>query len=406
MGKNSSSSNNIATMEAKPTFIKSIADLDLDAVEIHRYKRIFDKYASIGKNGERFMTLDDFVSSIAPSNEFYKIKKSQYGILYRVADQHRRNLLDFNDFVVFENLLSKPDADYEIAFRLFDITKTGKITLDEFKTIVSSSFQANSVPFDFNCQWIKDYFGSHKDGIGLEEFSQLLKGFQQERLKQEFHFYDKNNTGSVSPTDFVNIMIHLNKHKLSDELIAELSKLAELYPDGNKISYSNTQAFFNLMRQMDTVERVVKRAVADTKDGKIGKSEFISTATKLLRFNSFTPMEVDILFFFASGAKKTDDRLTLDSFAKLFDPKYHWKEAEHEGLIHETKKTNAIHEVLKNIYNFALGSISGAVGATVVYPIGKKKYVLFIFKFHFQKSMFSLIFFFFFLCFFFFEKVI
>jgi solute carrier family 25 (mitochondrial aspartate/glutamate transporter), member 12/13 len=50
-----------------------------------------------------------------------KIHRAQFAILFRVADTHKRGLVSWEDFTVFETLLKRPDADYLIAFLYFDV---------------------------------------------------------------------------------------------------------------------------------------------------------------------------------------------------------------------------------------------------------------------------------------------
>lgn len=66
-------------------------------VAIERYKRVFNRFASIEKNGEKFMTKDDFVNAIAPGEDYKRLQKSQYGILFSVADQSKRGFLSLSD---------------------------------------------------------------------------------------------------------------------------------------------------------------------------------------------------------------------------------------------------------------------------------------------------------------------
>ena len=40
--------------------------------------------------------------------------------LFTLADKKKNGLLSLEDFLVFENLLSSPDAEYQLAYRLFD----------------------------------------------------------------------------------------------------------------------------------------------------------------------------------------------------------------------------------------------------------------------------------------------
>ncbi|CAG8765942.1 11492_t:CDS:1, partial [Racocetra persica] len=159
-----------------------------------KQKKVFARFASVEIDGQKYMNQDDFVSAIAPGEDYKKIQKEQFGILFRIADNGKKGLISFQDFVIFENLLSKPDAEYEIAFRLFDVEGKGKITIEQFKNILFSNVTPDSIPFDFDCDWLKLYVGSapeKKHELAYEEFTQLLKGLQAERLRQEFKFYDK-----------------------------------------------------------------------------------------------------------------------------------------------------------------------------------------------------------------------
>lgn len=66
-------------------------------VSVERYKRVFQKFASIEKDGEKFMTKDDFVNAIAPGEDYKRLQKSQYGILFDVADQSKNGVLSLSD---------------------------------------------------------------------------------------------------------------------------------------------------------------------------------------------------------------------------------------------------------------------------------------------------------------------
>jgi len=39
------------------------------------------------------------------------------------------------------------------------------------------------------------------------EFTQLMKGLQGERLRQAFHYFDKNQDGFIRPDQFKRIML-------------------------------------------------------------------------------------------------------------------------------------------------------------------------------------------------------
>ena len=69
----------------------------------------------------RFLSPDQFVNAIAPKSDLSKIGRAQFATLFSVADTTKRGLVSWDDFVVFETILKRPDADYWIAFQYFDV---------------------------------------------------------------------------------------------------------------------------------------------------------------------------------------------------------------------------------------------------------------------------------------------
>lgn len=69
----------------------------------------------------RYLSSEQFVNAIAPSGDLTKIGRQQFAILFKVADSSKRGAVSWDDFVVFETLLKRPDADYWIAFQYFDV---------------------------------------------------------------------------------------------------------------------------------------------------------------------------------------------------------------------------------------------------------------------------------------------
>ena len=94
-----------------------------------RSKDRFERYAQRQSDGELALTESAFVDAITPEGEdYHKIKREQYAILFFVADRRRRGTVNFQDWMAFENLLAKPDAEYNIAFRLFDTDRVGTVS--------------------------------------------------------------------------------------------------------------------------------------------------------------------------------------------------------------------------------------------------------------------------------------
>lgn len=348
--------------------VKSVARVQ-DS-ELQRWHKTFDANAKTVVDGEKFLDVDQFVNAIAPSGDLTRIGRAQFAILFRVADSAKRGRISWDDFTVFQTLLKRPDADYWIAFQYFDVDNSGTITFDEFKNVFSSNIGPDAIPFDFNCDWVKLYLGK-KNGthvLGYNEFTQLMKGLQGERLRQSFAYLDDNQDGFIKPDQFKRIILEIAGHKLSDAVIDRLPTLTTLSP-GGRISYSEVIAFHNVVREMDMVERVLREATAKSKDGRIDEADFMNHAALSSRYSLFTPMEASIIFHFA-GRGVGGQRLALIDFAQLLDPR--WKapgEASEVHNIAETTSVAFIHQIGESAYHFVLGGIAGAFGATIVYPI-------------------------------------
>ncbi|ETS80124.1 hypothetical protein PFICI_07653 [Pestalotiopsis fici W106-1] len=325
------------------------------------------------ETGEMFMTEEQFIDAVAPADEDYgKIKREQYGLLFHVADRKRRGRVSIADWAAFNNLLFKADAEYEIAFRLFDVERTGAVTYDNFRRLYELNKGADSIPFDWESQWAKLYIGdkTRRHNLTYHEFSQMLRGLQGERIRQAFLRFDKDGDGYIEPEDFERIIRETSKHKLSDHLLENLSTLCNISL-GSRVSYANVRAFQNMIKEMDLVELIIRKACQKSTDGKITKAEFLNEAAKITRFSLFTPMEADILFHFAS-LDEPSGRLSLMDFAKVLDPSWRnrgFVEESEAGGQAKTAAGAALRQAAESGYHFLLGSVAGAFGAFMVYPI-------------------------------------
>lgn len=293
-----------------------------------------------------------------------------------MADRRNTGKINLHDWGTFENLLEKPDAEYEIAFRLFDVERTGTVKYENLKKLYELNKGADSIPFDWNCEWATLYSGGkrRRHDLTYPQFSQMLRGLQGERIRQAFHLFDKDGDGYIEPEDFQRIILETARHKLSDHLLQNLHTLCNISA-GSKISYANVRAFQNMIREMDLVELIIRQATSGSSDGKITRTDFLNEAARITRFSLFTPMEADILFHFAS-LDEPSGRLGLSDFAKVLDPS--WRNPAYNAFsgaigtnIQQAKTTggNFLHSVLESAHHFALGSLAGAFGAFMVYPI-------------------------------------
>ncbi|CAK7230486.1 mitochondrial aspartate-glutamate transporter agc1 [Sporothrix bragantina] len=330
------------------------------------------------ETGELAMGPVEFIDAIAPEGEdYHKIKREQYTLLFPIADRSNKGYVDLSDWAYFENVLMKPDAEYEIAFRLFDVERIGTVRYDDFRRLYELNKGTDTIPFNWDCEWAKLYIGDKRKrhDMNYEQFSQMLRGLQGERIRQAFQLLDRDGDGYIEPNEFERIILETAKHKLSDHLLENLHTLCNI-SKGTKISYANVRAFQNMIKEMDLVELIVRRACAKSSDNKITRTDFLNQASRITRFSLFTPMEADILFHFAS-LDNPSGRLGLGDFAKVLDPAWRSQERVEGATIRNqqtaTRTKSSLEKfaskAVESAYNFGLGSLAGAFGAFMVYPI-------------------------------------
>lgn len=120
-----------------------------------------------------------------------------------------------------------------------------------------------------------------------------------------------------------------------------------------------------VIRDMDLVEKVLRESCAKSPDGKITQRDFVDHASRTMRYGTFSPMEVSIIFHFAGQGGK--QRLGLRDFNALLDPKWGPPRAAYEekgrkkasgGALHEIGKVSSQASPLKLLQVLTLDSLS------------------------------------------------
>ncbi|EOQ99986.1 hypothetical protein J056_001216 [Wallemia ichthyophaga EXF-994] len=351
--------------------------ISINHQEQQKWRSNFESYANVSKDGVKYLDKAAFLDAVAPRSGkgHARISREQYNVFFDVADKSKRGLISADDFIAFENLLKQPDAPFQVAFQYFDRRNKGSVSFSDFRNVFSQYLGEKAIPFDFECDWLRLYLGklseSNEHVLPYHEFTQMMKGLQGERIRQAFHYFDKDNDGWIRPEDFQKIILEVASHKLSGSVLDRLPSLCHITAD-QRISYADVRAFYNVLHDMDAIEHVVDIATSQASDGRISPSDFLATAQRNTRYGSFSPMEVAFAWHLASpgavgraGTPEPDVRLSKADFDSLFDP--NWTPI--EALAPSQPPKSALHETLIGIYNFALGGLAGATGATVVYPI-------------------------------------
>ncbi|XP_012891306.1 PREDICTED: calcium-binding mitochondrial carrier protein Aralar2 [Dipodomys ordii] len=285
-------------------------------------RTIFLKYASIERNGEFFMSPNDFVTRYLNIFGESQPNPKTVELLSGVVDQTKDGLISFQEFVAFESVLCAPDALFMVAFQLFDKAGKGEVTFEDVKQVFGQTTIHQHIPFNWDSEFVQLHFGKErKRHLTYAEFTQFLLEIQLEHAKQAFVQRDSAKTGKVTAIDFRDIMVTIRPHVLTpfveECLVAEFALAAQ-------------------------------------------------------KFGQVTPMEVDILFQLAD-LYEPRGRMTLADIERIAPLEegtlpFNLAEAQRQKASSDSDRPVLL-QIAESAYRFGLGSVAGAVGATAVYPI-------------------------------------
>lgn len=333
-------------------------------------RAIFLKYASIERNGEFFMSPNDFVTRYLNIFGENQPNPKTVELLGGVVDQTKDGLISFQEFVAFESVLCAPDALFMVAFQLFDKAGKGEVTFEDVKQVFGQTTIHQRIPFNWDSEFVQLHFGKErKRHLTYAEFTQFLLEIQLEHAKQAFVQRDTAKTGKVTAIDFRDIMVTIRPHVLTP-FVEECLVAAAGGTTSHQVSFSYFNGFNSLLNNMELIRKIYSTLAGNRKDVEVTKEEFVLAAQK---FGQVTPMEVDILFQLAD-LYEPRGRMTLADIERIAPLEegilpFNVAETQKQKKASVDSSRPILLQVAESAYRFGLGSIAGAVGATAVYPI-------------------------------------
>ncbi|KAM6899663.1 electrogenic aspartate/glutamate antiporter SLC25A13, mitochondrial isoform 2-T2 [Xenentodon cancila] len=331
-------------------------------------KAIFEKYASVRKNEDYFMSPQDFVNRFLHSHTDIRLSDEATKLLAGVADQKKDGLISFQEFAAFESVLCAPDSLFMVAFLLFDKAGDGVTTFENIKQVFSQTTIHQRIPFNWDSEFIQLHFGAQRNKqLSYSEFTQFLQEMQLEHARQAFIQRDQAHSGSISAMDFRDIMVTIRPHMLTPFVEEYLVAVAG-GSTSHRVSFSYFNGFNSLLNNMELIRKICRTLAGHRQDVEVTKEEFIVAAQK---FGQVTPMEVDILFQLAdlSQPRGRVGLVDIERIAPLEEGSLPYNLAEAQRQLGSSSSRPVLVQVAESIYRFTLGSVAGAVGATAVYPI-------------------------------------
>ncbi|XP_046846923.1 calcium-binding mitochondrial carrier protein Aralar2-like [Xenia sp. Carnegie-2017] len=339
-------------------------------------KKVFLKYATVETDGERYMTPEDFIRTFLGMQKDDNYDVETLKLLSGVVDQTKDGLISFSELLAFESLLCSADAQYRIAFQLFDLDGKGSVSFDEFSRVIKKTRQNEKFPFNFDSPFITSFFGDDRQTkVPYSEFTQMLEEYQTEHIKQAFDQCKQNNE-TITAKDFSDIMKTCRPHVLSRYVQEHLLTVAGGMTS-HLVTYAYCQAFNDLLKNIKVIQYLFEKAVGGDRQRDMTKEEFTKVARRHFLIN---PLQIDILFHLC-GLRHGTGRISLidldhimpkhDVFkvysadydklsSNSYSPRYGIEKEGHRPIYLQA---------LEHLYRFFVGGIGGAAGVTAVYPI-------------------------------------
>lgn len=319
------------------------------------FQSLFDEHATT-KNDVKILNKDQFKAAMLPASELFPFTDAQSNALFVAADVHKKGALDLSDFLEFEKVLASPDAEYQIVSRLIH-NGNDELTADQVAQFFQS--QNHNPRIDFKSDAVRLSIGSGKHVVSYNSLTEFLKIVRIESQKAYFKQHDRSNSGFIHSCCAYPLLLSGTGHS-SESVIAKNLRAAT-----ETIDFNEYVALSNVISKLDHIKHIV--TIAHETNDTIDAATFASTASKYLAYDSFTPLEVSMLFKLL-GPQQSHP---MTSFTTLLNPSYDPSLAANAAPV----QLSAGMELLRGLYNFSLGSVAGAIGAAAVYPIGNLSFV-------------------------------
>uniref|UniRef100_A0A672T4V5 Solute carrier family 25 member 13 n=1 Tax=Sinocyclocheilus grahami TaxID=75366 RepID=A0A672T4V5_SINGR len=322
------------------------------------------QYASVEKNGEYYMSPEDFASRFLHAQTDIKLSKEATVLLAGVVDQTKDGLISFQEFLAFEAVLCAPDALFMVAFQLFDKAGNGIATFEDVKQVFGQTTIHQHIPFNWNSEFVQLHFGAErKKHLNYGEFTQFLLEMQLEHARQAFMQRDKAKTGTITALDFRDIMVTIRPHMLT-QFVEECLVAAAGGSTSHQVSFSYFNGFNSLLNNMELIRKIYTTLAGNRKDVEVTKGYTVHLTQKRNPFNCLIMSAHVFAFYRRVGLFDIEMIAPLEEGALP----YNLAEIQRQQSGGDASRSVLL-QAAESAYRFTLGSVAGAVGATAVYPV-------------------------------------
>ncbi|XP_005991448.1 calcium uptake protein 1, mitochondrial isoform X3 [Latimeria chalumnae] len=250
--------------------------------------RYFATLKIINENGESevFMTPQDFVRSITPNEkqpehlglDQFIVKRYDGKRLSQEREKFAQEdsifyslgecgLISFSDYIFLTTVLSTPQRNFEIAFKMFDLNGDGEVDMEEFEQVQSiirsqtsmgmrhrdRSTTGNTLKTGFSSALTTYFFGNDLKGkLTIKNFLEFQHKLQHDVLKLEFERHDPVD-GRITERQFGSMLLAYSGVQ-SKKLTLMLKLLKKQFKDGEGLTFEEVENFFTFLKNINDVD--------------------------------------------------------------------------------------------------------------------------------------------------------
>ncbi|XP_030234137.1 calcium uptake protein 1, mitochondrial isoform X2 [Gadus morhua] len=255
--------------------------------------RYFATLKVISEHGdpEVYMTPQDFVRSITPNEkqpeslglDQFMVKRYDGKDFWQKIAQEREKfadedsiffslgecgLISFSDYIFLTTVLSTPQRNFEIAFKMFDLNGDGEVDLEEFEQVQSiirsqtsmgmrhrdRSTTGNTLKTAGCSSALTTYFfgADLKGKLTIGSFLEFQRKLQHDVLKLEFERNDPAE-GRISERQFGGMLLAYSG--VQSRKLKQMQKgLKKMFKDAQGITFEEVENFFTFLKNVNDVD--------------------------------------------------------------------------------------------------------------------------------------------------------
>nr|XP_046258348.1 calcium uptake protein 1, mitochondrial isoform X2 [Scatophagus argus] len=255
--------------------------------------RYFATLKVIGEHGdaEVYMTPQDFIRSITPNekqpenlglDQFIVKRYDGKDFWQKIAQEREKfadedsifytlgecGLISFSDYIFLTTVLSTPQRNFEIAFKMFDLNGDGEVDLEEFEQVQSiirsqtsmgmrhrdRSTTGNTLKTAGCSSALTTYFFGEdlKGKLTIGSFLEFQRKLQHDVLKLEFERNDPLD-GRITERQFGGMLLAYSG--VQSRKLKQMQKgLKKMFKDAQGITFEEVENFFTFLKNVNDVD--------------------------------------------------------------------------------------------------------------------------------------------------------